>query len=238
MMDLGALGKPFPRNRISWRAQTVSQKADGATALALAYIDARDVADRLDEVVGPENWQCRYAFSPDGKKTLCEIGIRCGDTWIWKADGAGDSDIEAEKGALSDAFKRAAVKWGIARYLYDLKSPWVPCEVGTNGKWRRFTADPWNYVRDEPANGASRPQDRASSAGQQRAQQGVEKAETQRSAMPDNSAPVACIECGVVLQPAVIKWCEDKGWGPLCREHQPKPAGAHPTLGNAQRNGL
>jgi hypothetical protein len=40
-------------------------------------------------------------------------------------NGAGDSDVEAEKGAISDAFKRAAVKWGIGRYLYDLDSPWV-----------------------------------------------------------------------------------------------------------------
>ena len=147
-MDLTELRKPFPRHKVSWRAQQVSLKGEQAKALALAYIDARDVADRLDEVVGPENWQCRYEFSPDGKKTLCEIGIRCGTEWIWKADGAGDSDIEAEKGALSDAFKRAAVKWGVARYLYDLKSPWVPCEV-FNNKWKRFTEDPWNYVRDE-----------------------------------------------------------------------------------------
>jgi hypothetical protein len=45
--------------------------------------------------------------------------------WVWKANGAGNSDVEAEKGACSDAFKRAAVLWGIGRYLYDLDSPWV-----------------------------------------------------------------------------------------------------------------
>ena len=91
--------------------------------MALAYIDSRDVQDRLDQVCGPAGWQCRYPHA--GQKTVCEIGIRVGNEWIWKADGAGDSDVEAEKGALSDAFKRAAVKWGIGRYLYDLDSPWV-----------------------------------------------------------------------------------------------------------------
>jgi hypothetical protein len=72
----------------------------------------------------------RYVM--EGTKTVCEIGIKCGDEWVWKADGAGDSDIEAEKGALSDAFKRAAVRWGIGRYLYKLKSPWVALKAFGN----------------------------------------------------------------------------------------------------------
>jgi hypothetical protein len=91
--------------------------------MALAYIDSRDVQDRLDAVCGAGGWQCRYPHA--GQKTVCEIGVKIDGEWIWKADGAGDSDVEAEKGALSDAFKRAAVKWGIGRYLYDLDSPWV-----------------------------------------------------------------------------------------------------------------
>lgn len=141
----------FPRNAVSWRAQ--SMKQDGTAALALAYIDARDVMNRLDDVLGPDGWQCRYPHA--NGKTVCEIGIRVGEEWIWKADGAGDSDIEAEKGALSDAFKRAAVRWGIGRYLYDLDSPWVDCEHYTNhqGKkvWKRWTQDPWAKVKNPPS---------------------------------------------------------------------------------------
>jgi hypothetical protein len=45
--------------------------------------------------------------------------------WIWKADGAGATDVEGEKGMLSDALKRAAVRWGVGRYLYEMNSPWV-----------------------------------------------------------------------------------------------------------------
>lgn len=137
----------FPRDAISWRAQTVTK--DGTKAMALAYIDARDVMQRLDDVVGPDGWQCRYPHATG--KTVCEIGIRVRDEWIWKADGAGDTDIEAEKGALSDAFKRAAVRWGIGRYLYDLASPWVPCESYKRGDkfaWSKWTADPWSFVRN------------------------------------------------------------------------------------------
>jgi hypothetical protein len=96
--------------------------------MALAYLDARDVMDRLDSVCGPDGWQCKYSHV--GAITVCDISIWAGEegTWISKADGAGQSDIEAEKGALSDAFKRAAVRWGIGRYLYHLPSPWVEIE--------------------------------------------------------------------------------------------------------------
>jgi len=46
-----------------------------------------------------------------------------------KWDGAENTDFEAIKGGLSDAFKRAGYKWGIGRYLYRLESAWVPCEL-------------------------------------------------------------------------------------------------------------
>ncbi|MBN8958025.1 MAG: hypothetical protein J0H17_15865 [Rhizobiales bacterium] len=132
------LRKPFPPERVSWRVGATKDNR----GLALAYIDARDVMERLDEVCGPDGWQCRYPHA--NGKTVCEIGIQiprrhvekidgANNTitqmeWVWKADGAGDTDVEAEKGALSDAFKRAAVRWGIGRYLYDIESVWVTIE--------------------------------------------------------------------------------------------------------------
>ena len=143
-MNLADLKKPFPPERISWRVGSTTK--DKSKGMALAYIDARDVQDRLDEVCGVDGWQCRYVPMHD-KKTVCEIGVKVGwkigntlspttmqnvVEWIWKSDGAGDSDIEAEKGALSDAFKRAAVRWGVGRYLYDLESPWVALEPAGN----------------------------------------------------------------------------------------------------------
>jgi hypothetical protein len=118
------LAEPFPPDAISWRVgSTNGEKTKG---LALAYLDARDVMDRFDLVCGPAGWQCRYSHA--NGKTVCDIGLKCDGEWIWKADGAGDTDVEAEKGALSDAFKRAAVRWGIGRYLYGLPSPWIEIE--------------------------------------------------------------------------------------------------------------
>lgn len=147
------LAAEFPRDAISWRSQSLTK--DGDKALALAYIDARDVMRRLDEVVGPENWQDRYEVH--GDKTICYLSIKVEQgsfekpyEWVTKADGAGDTQVEAEKGSISDAFKRAAVKWGIGRYLYDIPAPWVPCETyESNGKtyWKSWKEDPWSCVR-------------------------------------------------------------------------------------------
>lgn len=146
---LAQLAEEFPHEAISWRAQSLTKEGD--KAMALAYIDARDVMDRLDDVVGPANWQDRYEFH--GPRTVCYLSLRLDGEWVTKADGAGDSDVEAEKGAISDALKRAAVKWGIGRYLYSLDAPWVPCESYERGGkryWKRWKADPWSLIKGAP----------------------------------------------------------------------------------------
>ncbi len=163
MVDLAALAKPFPREKVHWRAQTLTK--DGNKAMALAYVDARDVMERLDEVCGPAGWQSEH-FDCGGEKLGCKIGIHiclrekteerdAWWSWVWKSDGAGETDIEGAKGAFSGAFKRAAVSWGIGRYLYDMDAVWVPCETTEwQGKkrFKRFTADPWSFVRrQDPA---------------------------------------------------------------------------------------
>jgi hypothetical protein len=119
------LKQPFPPQEIEWRVG--STNGDKTQGLALAYLTARHVMERLDEVVGVGNWQDRYEFH--GTRTVCYLSIRLDGEWVTKADGAGDSDVEAEKGAISDALKRAAVKWGIGRYLYDLGNTWVAIEA-------------------------------------------------------------------------------------------------------------
>lgn len=123
---------PLPPSRVSWRIGRKS--ADKRKAQLLAYIDARDVMEVLDRAVGFENWQCRYTLA-DGGLLVCEIGLRINGEWIWRANGAGDTAVEAEKGKCSDAFKRAAVLWGVGRYLYGLDSPWV--EIDERGKWAK-----------------------------------------------------------------------------------------------------
>lgn len=150
------LSEPFDPAIVSFRVGPTSQ--DKKKGMALAYIDARDVMRRLDEVCGPENWQDEYPWS-DGKRVVCRLGIRIGDEWIWKTDGAGDTDMEGEKGALSDAFKRSAVKWGIGRYLYDTEAPWVAIQQAGRSytiveselpKLRRMLSRPSSIAGPEP----------------------------------------------------------------------------------------
>lgn len=118
---LEQLKAPFPPDSISWRVGATNK--DKTKGIALAYIDARDVMNRFDEVCGI-NWQCRYSHVTD-KGVVCEIGVKLDGEWLWRSNGAGETDVEGEKGALSDAFKRAAVLWGVGRYLYDLPNTWV-----------------------------------------------------------------------------------------------------------------
>lgn len=117
---------PFHPSDIEWRAGATN--GDKTRALALAYITSRAVMDRLDEVVGPQNWRDEYQPGPDGG-VICGLSLRIAGEWITKWDGAENTEFEAIKGGLSDAFKRAGYKWGIGRYLYRLESVWVPCEL-------------------------------------------------------------------------------------------------------------
>jgi len=128
-MDFKKLREPFPPELISWRVGATNRKSKEKNpslvlkGIALAYIDARDVMARLDSVCGPENWQNSHPHA--NGKTSCRIGIKINNEWIWKENGAGDSAMDAEKGAFSDSFKRAAVLWGIGQYLYDVANIWV-----------------------------------------------------------------------------------------------------------------
>lgn len=155
MIDLYRLSLPFPRASVHWRVQGKPYERDGRfSAMALAYLDARDVMDRLDDVCGQDRWQSQFDETPKGR-IICRLSIDTtgnGD-WVTKSDGAGDTDVEGEKGALSDALKRAAVSWGIGRYLYRLDSPWVACEANKKGEnvyWKRWAEDPWDKVKDAP----------------------------------------------------------------------------------------
>ncbi len=103
------LAIPFSPQQVKWRV--------GGGGKQLAYIDARHVMDRLDKVVGHENWQDDFVTEPSGR-VMCRLSIRVNGEWITKCDAAGETKVESEKGAFSDAFKRAAVKFGVARDLY------------------------------------------------------------------------------------------------------------------------
>ena len=103
----------------------------GPGGKTLTYIDARAVQNRLDEALGIDGWQTR--FTEAAGNAVCELSIRIGERWITKSDGAGETSIEGEKGQFSDAFKRAAVHFGVGRYLYH---PWTK-QPPTPQQWEK-----------------------------------------------------------------------------------------------------
>lgn len=110
---LAQLAEPFPANKISIKVQT--KPNDNGNALCVAYIDARDVMERLDTVVAG-GWSDEYRAAPSG-------GLECALTvmGVTRRDvGDDQNDNEQQKAGYSDAFKRAAVKFGVGRFLYDL----------------------------------------------------------------------------------------------------------------------
>lgn len=85
------------------------------------YITARTAMNRLDSVLGPENWWDEYV--PGEHSVLCRLTVRLPDgSTLTKADAGGYAGMpdsgDDDKSGFSDAFKRAAVKFGVGRYLY------------------------------------------------------------------------------------------------------------------------
>jgi len=119
-----ALAAPFAPSEVRFKPAVVS----GNRAMALAYVDARVIQDRLDEVLGVDGWQDDYESLADGS-VVCRLRLRLGGDWITKVDVGGPSEQpdggDRMKAAFSDALKRAAVKFGIGRYLYRLPAQWV-----------------------------------------------------------------------------------------------------------------
>lgn len=104
-------------------------------AIALAYIDSRDVQTRLDNVCGP-NWSFDFVpLSDNGKMVKGMLTIY----GVTRCD-AGESGPEDEplKSAVSDALKRCAVQFGVGRYLYHLPTIRAPYDQ----QYKKWTEKP------------------------------------------------------------------------------------------------
>jgi hypothetical protein len=121
------LKAPFDPFDIEWRVQSVGKTGGGKLwAIVIPYVTNRAIQERLDEVCSVEGWKNEFTDTPNSKGVLCGISIKFkngeNEEWITKFDGAEETAVEAVKGGLSSAMKRAAVQWGIGRYLYRLEA--------------------------------------------------------------------------------------------------------------------
>ena len=153
--DLDQLAAPFAPDDVEWKPGATTR--DKKKGLAMAYLTSRAIQDRLDEVCGPAGWRNEFMPGPAGG-VLCGLSIRVtyagpdghpAETgWVTKWDGADNTDVEAVKGGLSSAMKRAAVLWGIGRYLYQLDAQWV--ELDGRGRFAQTPRLPAQF-RPSPA---------------------------------------------------------------------------------------
>lgn len=125
---LAQLKNPFDPKFVKCRVGATSK--DKKKGIALFYVDAREVMKRLDDVCGMDGWQRSVEETPHG--CVAELSIRMPYTvngeekWVTKSDTGEFTKTSELKGASSDAFKRAAVNFGVGRYLYYIPNQWFP----------------------------------------------------------------------------------------------------------------
>lgn len=119
------LVRKFKPSELDYRVDRAGISKQGKKwAMVFAHLDARCVQDRLDEVFGIFGWKDSYREIDGGY--ICRIEIKDEDgNWIGREDGAEKSKFEPIKGGLSGALKRAAVHFGIGRYVYNLPAMFV-----------------------------------------------------------------------------------------------------------------
>ena len=141
------LKEKFSESDIEYRVGATN--TDRTMGLALAYVSARAIQSRLDEVLGMENWKVSYREIQGG--FLCTLSIRINDEWIEKEDGASVTEFESIKGGISNSFKRVASSgFGIGRYLYNARNSWYPIKKQGNGYI--FAETPKLHLTEEKEN--------------------------------------------------------------------------------------
>jgi hypothetical protein len=149
MIDLKKLSEPFPASDIEWRVARAGPGKKGIYCRVVAYITARAIQQRLDDVCGPENWRLEEPriLTINGKSAFaCGLSIRIinvefTDAWVTKWDVAEPTNIEPAKGGWSGAVKRSGAAWSIGRYLYHLEESFAETSETDPG------ARGWHYAK-------------------------------------------------------------------------------------------
>jgi hypothetical protein len=146
-MDIWSkLAAPLPAGVISWRQDGRPIQRDGKFfARFVAYVEANTVRERLDTVV-PGEWDLTLELLPPmpgapGSVSEDEMQVsfkaRLQILGVIREDVGTGRDY---KSAATDAFKRAAVRFGIAHELYSFEQNWV--QLDGDGKYAKPVEDP------------------------------------------------------------------------------------------------
>ncbi|UYI79672.1 MAG: Rad52/Rad22 family DNA repair protein [Fusobacterium varium] len=141
---MNKLQEPFEESEIEFRVGATN--SDKTKGMALAYVQARAIQNRLDNLFGVDGWSVSYKEITAG--FICSLSVKINDKWITKEDGAAITEFESVKGGISSAFKRVASSgFGIGRYLYNAKNMWFP--IKQQGKGYIFITEPKLELNDK-----------------------------------------------------------------------------------------
>lgn len=195
------LKEPFPLDQIGFLPKGHS----GDQVLAIPYLDSRDLMERLDDVVGAGNWS--FDWQPMAAEGVAVKGILtvAGVTRSDVGESGADDDSKW-KSAVTDAFKRCAVQFGLGRYLKSLPNIWVKSkEVSRNGKTHYVIAD----LKEAYSNFAQL-------TGQTAELKQSGQRQTEQSAAKSFDPPKACVDCGGELTKAQAVLSVNKYGRGLC----------------------
>ena len=108
---IGADGQEYPAHK--WKMLTNA-------GICVPYVDARQVAERLNLTLGVEGWSSTL-IETAGQYMICELTCNINGQSITKSDVGTPSEYEKEKGQASDALKRSAALFGVGAYLYSME---------------------------------------------------------------------------------------------------------------------
>lgn len=152
------LAAPLPTSAISWRQDGKPTARDGKYfARFVCYVEAGTVRERLDAVC-PGEWDLTQELLPP--RDISEEGGSIRETELsFKARlqilGVIREDVGVGrdyKSASTDAFKRAAVRFGIGHELYAFEQNWV--QVDSDSKYAKPVEDPQTAYTRRYGNGA------------------------------------------------------------------------------------
>jgi hypothetical protein len=187
---LEELEVPFAPDHVRWRVtNTSNDKKRGQIA---AYADPRAYTDRLNALFSPQGWTRDYSVKTMSNITRVKKGetivsgkvlVTCTVTIIglWSHSGTGEEWADDDNGMTSadaQAFKRACSCFGLGRYFYDFKAPWVdldehrqPARTPTlpawaiPENWRKGMRPPENNGNGAPSPDGARPNRTADGTG-------------------------------------------------------------------------
>ena len=131
-----ALQEPFPVKYLSWTV--IATKKDKSDALVSPYVGRHHIMARFDDVLGPMNWQT--GVQGQVGYLIKGIGIRFekSEEWVWRWEpgvyiAATDKNRRRIEvlGSATVGLRRAAIEWGVGRYLKFITAQWVPYDSFT-----------------------------------------------------------------------------------------------------------